>query len=145
MESSVREIHEYPVRPEGYEGPLFHTGDSDREIMDHYLRAPWLGRASERLVAVLGGDCGRVPAQPRGVRVEPTGAGVRVVWDAGSSMGRRQGIRRVQDRWREVRGWWEDDGGRDLVVYRVELTNGAVMDLARDRESGHWLLVGIVD
>ncbi len=110
MESSVREIHEYPGRPEGYEGPLFRTGDSDREIMEHYLRAPWLGRASEGLVAVLGGDCGRVPAQSHGVRVELTGAEVQVVWDAGSSIGRRQGIRRVQERWREVRGWWEDGG-----------------------------------
>ncbi len=145
MESSAREIHEYPGRPEGYEGPLFRTGESDREIMEHYLRAPWLGRASESLVAVLGAGCGRVPAEPRGVRVEPIDAGVRVVWEAGSSMSRRQGIRRVQERWREVRGWWEDDGGRDLVVYRVELTDGAVVDLARDRPAGRWLLVGIAD
>ncbi len=146
MESSVAEIHEYPTSPEGYVEPLFRTRESDLEIMDHYLDAPWLGRASEYAVAALGSGSGHVPAERREVRLERSGSETRMVelrqtWRCAVRSG---AIRRVLERWREVYGWWED-GGADLVVYRVELACGAVVDLAREREAGTWLLVGIVD
>lgn len=148
MESSVAEIHEYPASPEGYVEPLFRTRESDREIMDHYLDAPWLGRASEYAVAALGSGSGHVPAERREIRLERSGAGLRMV----DSLRRTRrcavssgAVIRVLDRWREVRGWWDASGGTDLVVYRVELACGAVVDLARDRRAGRWLLVGIAD
>ena len=54
----------------------------------------------------------------------------------------------VLDRWREVRGWWDEDGV-DRRVYRVLLDGpcgGSVADLARECGlSGGWLLVGVAD
>lgn len=172
MEATVSEIHGYPRRPEGYIEPLFHTVESKREIMDHLLEAPWLERASSHdssrshrsgqpydLPLVIGGiggiggaGAGRALAEPRPVSL------VRRRGDTIVDMGRevrrcavRSGaIRRVLERWREVCAWWEDGGGRDLDVFRVELSCGAVVDLAQDRsvpdgEPGRWLLVGIPD
>ena len=65
--------------------------------------------------------------------------------------GRREGslrkrrIVRVLERWREVRSWWEPDRRVDRLVFRVLLAGGAVVDLALERSSGEWLLVGVVD
>lgn len=74
---------------------------------------------------------------------------------------------RVIERWREVGGWWEQDDNRsvDRLVIRVELSDGAVADLAwagartgartatgdssSDNTKGGagdaWRLVGLVD
>jgi hypothetical protein len=43
----VSEIHRYPLRPEGFEEPLFPTATSRKAVAAHLLRAPWLRRASE--------------------------------------------------------------------------------------------------
>ncbi len=55
----------------------------------------------------------------------------------------------VFDRWREVGGWWDEDGGTDRTVFRVLLDGtrgGAVVDLAREwGVPGGWFLVGVVD
>lgn len=168
MEATVTEIHAYPSRPEGYEEPLFGGSAHDRRIMEHYLRAPWLGFASEYAAGSPAGSnvgSGRSLAEPREVRLTKEKGEVLVrpgpVGDGGGLVVRRRlrrcsvrggAILRVLDRWREVYRWWEDGGGRDLVVYRVELSCGAVVDLARDRSvdrsvdgAGRWLLVGMVD
>lgn len=123
MESTVTEIHEYPLRPGGYEEPLFGAADKDREVMKHFLQVPWLDRASEYAVQTTG-------------------------YFSGS--GRC--------------GWWKEGGGLDFVVYRVELSCGAAVDLAHDRSGDRlgrnedaeetdscepgverWLLVGMMD
>ncbi len=51
---------------------------------------------------------------------------------------------RILDRWREVRDWWDEERYTDRFVFRVLLSGGSVVDLARER-SGEWLLVGVVD
>jgi P2-related tail formation protein len=51
---------------------------------------------------------------------------------------------RVLDRWREISNWWDEERYTDRFIFRVLLTGGAVVDLARER-SGEWLLVGVVD
>ena len=185
MESTVIEIHEYPLRPDGYEEPLFSDADKNREVMEHFLQAPWLDRASEYAVQTTGyfsgsGRSGRALAEPlevglfkeRGrtvMRLGPCGGHGQ---KAGSLVRRRVrrcsvrsgAIRRVVESWREVCGWWEEGGGLDFVVYRVELSYGAVVDLAHDRSGdrlgrnedaeetdscepgvGRWLLVGMMD
>lgn len=58
---------------------------------------------------------------------------------------RKRRVLRVIERWREVRGWWSDEGGADLLLFRVELSGGAVMDLALERSSGEWILTGILN
>ncbi|MDQ3841969.1 MAG: hypothetical protein M3262_05385 [Actinomycetota bacterium] len=49
----------------------------------------------------------------------------------------------VLDRWREIREWWDEDAGVDRTVVRVLLSDGAVVDLAR--EGSVWFLVGVAD
>jgi len=50
---------------------------------------------------------------------------------------------KVLDRWREIRAWWDEDAGVDRTVVRVLLSDGAVVDLAR--EGSGWFLVGVAD
>jgi hypothetical protein len=54
-------------------------------------------------------------------------------------------VARVLERWREVRSWWEPERRVDRLVFRVVLVGGAVVDLALERSSGRWLLVGVAD
>lgn len=187
MEATVTEIHEYPARPAGYSEPLFGGPENSRQIMEHFLEASWLKRASEyaalssKVTNVASGS-GRALSEPWPVRVyRKRGLTVLKIDDSTKqslrqSLGQRRKARRcgvrggvrggaiaikcVIERWREVCEWWANDGGRDLCVYRVELSSGAVVDLARDRsmvdggpdygepgdgEPGRWLLVGIPD
>jgi hypothetical protein len=53
-------------------------------------------------------------------------------------------VERVIERWREVRNWWEPEGGTDRLLFRVLLSGGAVADVALDRGYG-WSLVRILD
>ena len=143
--TSVSEIHAYPLRPEGFEEPLFPTADSRREVAEHLLGAPWLRRACE-LVSRGGGEAARAFEEPVEVRV--LRGGQTYVLRRERGRGRRPGRRVIEvlDRWRVVGGWWE--GGRypDRIVFRVLLSGGAVADLAREKgRSGGWLLVGVVD
>jgi hypothetical protein len=47
LEVSVSDIHGYPLKPEGFEEPLFATAASKRSVMEHLLGSPWLRQASE--------------------------------------------------------------------------------------------------
>jgi hypothetical protein len=140
----VSEIHDYPLRPKGFEEPLFPTAESNRIIAEHLLEAPWLSKASG-LEERTGGAVHTLeePVELRKLsgRVEVVrpheGRRCRSSW-------RRRRIEKVLDRWRRVGGWWDADRRVDRVIYRVLLSGGAVVDLARER-SGDWLLVGVVD
>jgi len=44
-----------------------------------------------------------------------------------------------------VGGWWNKRGGVDRLVCRVLLSGGAVVDLALERLSGDWSLIGVPD
>lgn len=138
--AGVSEIHRYPLRPEGFEEPLFPTAGSRRAVAEHLLGAPWLCRASEVARSGCGGQAAHASQEP--VEVEYRRG--LVVRGAGRRM-RCRGERRVVEtlaRWREVGGWWGEEA-RDRVVARVLLSDGAVVDLAR--EDGAWSLVGTVD
>jgi hypothetical protein len=146
VHASVTEIHRYPLRPPGFEEPLFPTPESRRAVISHLAASSWLSKASE---VPVGGH--REPARlerrgdGRTYLVRLAGQGCRTVRD------RRQAARRVAEvleRWREVRGWWES--GEDRVVYRLLLSDGAVVDLALDRgeaeeRAGSWSLVRVLD
>ncbi len=143
---SVREIHRYPLRPEGFEEPLFPTAESRRAVAEHLLAAPWLSRAS----GTRGRGGQAVHARREPVEIEGSFACGRVRFV--QACGRRWCSRRrrvvevleVLDRWREVGGWWDEEWATDRVVVRVLLCEGAVVDLARER-SGEWFLVGVAD
>lgn len=146
MAVEVSEIHAYPLQPECFEEPLFPTGDTKREIAEHLLEAPWLSRASG-LEGRTGGAA-RTHDEPVELKGSPGRVKiVRVGRDRGRcrSSWKRRRVEKVLDRWRLVHGWWESDCRMvDRVVFRVLLSGGAVVDLARER-SGGWLLVGVVD
>ena len=141
METSVREIHAYPARPEGFEEPLFPTRESRRAVAEHLLGAPWLGRASE----FKRGSGGAARAAREPVRVEGPPGRVGVSWSSGGTRcARRRFVVRELDRWREVSAWWDGERSTDRTVHRVLLSCGSVVDLARERPGG-WFLVGVVD
>ncbi len=58
---------------------------------------------------------------------------------------RKRLVVRVLEHWREVGLWWEPERRVDRLVFRVLLSGGVVVDLALERASGEWLLVGMVD
>jgi hypothetical protein len=138
----VSEIHAYPLRPDGFEEPLFPGAASRRVVGEHLLRAPWLRRASE--LERRNGEAAHAFEEPVELRktcgrlelVRPRG-GRRCSW-------RRRRVVEVLDRWREVGGWWDEDRVTDRLVFRILLSGGAVVDLSRER-SGQWFLVGVVD
>jgi hypothetical protein len=141
VESSVTEIHGYPRRPPGFEAPLYPTRESKREIMAHFLEAPWLSRASELSHGV--GESAHAAREP----VRLVGARGRV--DLVRPVRRRHGpvrrrVVRVLECWREVRAWWDDKTRTDRLIFRVLLAGGAVAELALEC-SGEWFLVGMAD
>jgi len=139
---TVSEIHRYPLRPEGFEEPLFPTAASKRAVAEHLLRAPWLGRASGS--RETSGESAHALDEPVELRrsngrtelVRPEGGG-RLRW-------RRKRILRALGQWREVRCWWDRDGCVDRTVFRVLLSGGVVVELALER-SGGWFLTGVAD
>jgi hypothetical protein len=138
----VSEIHRYPLRPEGFEEPLFPNVASKRAVMDHLSEAPWLRRASE-----LKERSGEAPhSLNESIEVENFGDRVELVRGPVRKRGswRKELVVEVLDRWREVGGWWAEDSRVDRMIFRVLLPCGAVIDIARER-SGGWFLVGVVD
>lgn len=141
MEASVSEIHLYPLRPDGFEEPLFPTGESRRAVGDHLLRAPWLSRASE--MEGRGGQAAHARREP--VELERRGGRVRISWASGRRRCRRKRqVVEVLGRWREVGAWWDPGRATERSLFRVLLCDGAVVDLARE-DGGVWSLVGVAD
>ena len=157
--TSVSEIHAYPLRPPGFEEPLFPTADARRALAEHLLGAPWLARASELEGRVRasgdGGGTARALREP--VEVRRLRGRLEIVRPRGGPRGGRGCARRrrvlavlrLLDCWREVGGWWDEGRAADRTVFRVLLDGprgGAVMDLTRERGVREgWFLVGVMD
>ena len=142
MEANVSEIHDYPLRPEGFEEPLFPTRESKRVVAEHLLGASWLSRASE--TEGKGGQVVHARREVVEIENEFTSGQVCVSWPSGKRRCRkRRRVVEVLDRWREVATWWDEARARDRAVVRVLLSDGAVVDLAR--EGSGWFLVGVAD
>jgi hypothetical protein len=140
--ASVAEIHAYPLRPRGFQEPLFPTTESKRAVVEHLLEAPWLSRASE--LQGRTGEAAHVFEEP--VELRCLRERVELIWPRDGrrcSRGKRRVVE-VLDRWRDVGWWWDEDRHKDRLVFRVLLSGGTVVDLARER-SGGWFLVGVVD
>ena len=136
MLATVSEIHRYPVRPPGFEEPLFATAESRRTIAEHLAsaralpgvgtaRREWPGRSSLREPAHV-----LRRADGRAYLVRRCGKECR----KGSLRKRR--VVRVLERWREVGSWWDAELSVDRLVFRVLLAGGAVVDLALERPRG---------
>jgi hypothetical protein len=143
MEASVSEIHRYPLRPDGFEEPLFPTRESKRRVLDHLLQSSWLSLASEMEHSFAGGQAARLLREP--VEVENRHGCVGISWASGRRRCRRKRrIVEVLGRWREVGAWWDETRATDRNLVRVLLSDGAVVDLAREN-GGAWSLVGMAD
>jgi hypothetical protein len=141
MEASVSEIHSYPLRPEGFEESLFPTRESRLAVLDHLLGAPWLSRASE--MEERGGQAAHARWEP--VELENRHGRLRIVWASGRRRCRkRRHVVEVLGRWREVRAWWDETRAKDRSLARLLLSDGSVVDLAREN-GGEWFLVGVTD
>lgn len=149
MEATVSEIHRHPMRPTGFEEPLFLGRDDKRKILEHLRESScWLGKASDVSATGRSEESCHVFRRPDG--------SAHLVRAGSSCPGRRRGtrksrVRRVIGRWREVSGWWEPEGGTDRLCFRVliagrDRADGAVVDLALDRNgSGGWTLTRVWD
>jgi hypothetical protein len=143
MQASVSEIHRYPLRPDGFEEPLFPTGESRRRVLDHLLQSSWLSRASEMGHSFAGGQAAHTLREP--VEVENCHGRIRISWFSGRRRCRKKRqIVEVLGRWREVGAWWDEERATDRNLFRVLLSDGAVVDLAREN-GGEWSLVGVAD
>ncbi len=143
MEASVSEIHRYPLRPEGFEEPLFPTRESRRRVLDHLLLAPWLSLASEMEGGRASGQVAHILREP--VELENRHGRVRIVWSSGRRRCRKRcHVVEVLGRWREVRAWWDETRAKDRSLVRVLLSDDSVVDLAREND-GEWFLVGVTD
>jgi hypothetical protein len=141
MEASVSEIHRYPLRPEGFEEPLFPTRESRLAVLDHLLRSPWLSRASE--MEGKGGQAAHARWEP--VELENRHGCLRVTRASERRRCRKQRhVVEVLGRWREVRAWWDEERAKDRNLARVLLSDGGVVDLAQE-DDGKWFLVGVTD
>ena len=138
----VSDIHRYPTRPEGFQEPLFATEVSKRAVMEHLLKTPWLSRASE--LEGCAGQAAHALEEP--VELRNSGGRVELVrlQSRRRCSWRKRCVIKVLDRWREVGRWWDEDRYVDRMVFRVLLSGGAVIDLARER-CREWFLVGMVD
>lgn len=142
MEASVSEIHQYPSQPEDYCEPLFATPGSRDEIAEHLLCAPWLSRASE--ASEKSGSTAHCIEEP--VRLQRYAGGDVEIVRTGTrrcSWRRRRVVEELA-RWRDVRSWWSDDDQVDRLLFRLVVTGGAIVDLARN-STGEWVLTGVVD
>jgi hypothetical protein len=144
LATTVSEIHRYPSRPPGFEEPLFPTRESKKAVAEHLARAPWLSRGSE-----LGQGSGQaVHSREEPAHVLRRADGRAYLVRSCGKRRRRTGKRRVVrvlERWREAGYWWAPERHVDRIVFRVLLAGGAVVDVALERVSGEWLLVGVVD
>ena len=147
MEASVSEIHRQPLRPPGFEEPLFLGPGDKKEIAEHLRQsAAWLRRAGEVREGELEGtgEVCHVLARPDGSAHLVRGFAGRPGCRHRRRRARRSRVERVVERWREMRGWWEPGQGADRLCFRVQLSDGVVVDLALDR-AGSWALLRVLD
>jgi hypothetical protein len=117
---------------------LFDDGRGRLPIVLELLRSPWIRRASE--LAAHDASAARRFEKPidvawNGSRRAP---GVFVL------QGRRYKVDALLQRWSVEQRWWREKERESRRCFRV-LARGGVYDLAYDRLTDRWLLVGIVD
>jgi hypothetical protein len=141
VQTSVSEIHRHPLRPPGFQEPLFPGREHKKEIAEHLARSAWLEKGS----AAGDGSGAAAKRRLRRAHVLARGdGGVYLVARCGHRIIKRR-IARVAERWREVGSWWEPGRAVDRFVFRLLLASGAVVDVAFYASSSEWRLVGVVD
>lgn len=143
LATTVSEIHRHPLRPPGFEEPLFPTSESRRAVAEHLANAPWLSRASK--LHRGSGQAARSLEEPAHVLQRADGSAYLVRRCPNGRRMSKARVVRVLERWREVGPWWDTERRVDRLVFRVLLAGGAVIDLALERASEEWLVAGVID
>ncbi|HET6351171.1 MAG TPA: hypothetical protein VFG89_03445 [Coriobacteriia bacterium] len=132
-------IKHYEMTPAGQPIELFEEKHGHLPVIVELLNSPWIVRASE-LVRRDGSSATR--------RAEQL---VSVSWDAERQYPKaftrehvRYRIDAVVQVWATDRAWWDPRRRVSRRYWRV-LARGGVWDLAYDRSTGEWMLVGIQD
>lgn len=132
-------IKQYDAHPEGQPTSLFDSVRGRLPVVLELLKSPWISRASDLLAA---------EDAPAGKRAATE---VAVAWDgerrsplAFTHGGRRYPVDALVQMWAVERYWWDRERRVSRRCFRV-LARGGVYDLAFDRLTRRWLLVGIVD
>ena len=132
-------IKHYDATPAGQPLELFASKRAQLPVITELLASPWIMRASE-LVRKDGASA------PKRIDEE-----LDVVWDAELARPARfvrgettYRVDEVLQAWAVERAWWDPRRRVSRRFYRV-LARGGVYDLAFDRSSGEWRLVGIQD
>ena len=132
-------IKRYNATSPGQPLEFFETKRGRLPVIVELLASPWIVRASD-LVRADGSCAAKHAEQP-----------VEVVWDPEqqhpSSFTRGRRVYRIDaivQVWATERAWWDPRKRVSRRFWRV-LARGGVYDLAYDRESGSWLLIGIQD
>lgn len=134
-----RAIKAFEPRKTGYSLDLFTATDTRAPVIMELLKSPWIVRASE-LVQPTSGLAGK----RREREIEVAWDGLRAAPRSFVVSGRRHAVDAVVQSWTVERAWWDPRRRLSRRCYRV-LTRGGLYDLAYDRISDRWLLVGIVD
>lgn len=132
-------IKHYDATPEGQPLELLETKHARLPVIVELLRSPWIVRAS---------DLARRDGTNATKHTEDL---VQVGWDNQRQCPeyfirerRRYRIDAVIQMWATDRAWWDPRKRISRRYWRV-LARGGVYDLAYDRETAAWLLVGIQD
>ena len=132
-------IKHYDMTPAGQPIELFEERHGRLPVIVELLKSPWIVRASE-LASRDGASATRRIEQP-----------VAVSWDAERQYPKaftreqvRYRIDAVVQVWATDRSWWDPRRRVSRRYWRV-LARGGVYDLAYDRSTGDWTLVGIQD
>lgn len=133
-------IKQYRSLPDGLPLDLFDSAEGRHPVVLDLLATPWLVRASE-LRRPSDGALGR--------RIGET---VAVSWDASSRTpaafawrGRLYDVASVVQTWAVEHSWWDAGVRVSQRCWRVVAESGGTYDLAFDRVTGAWLLLGIQD
>ena len=139
------DIKKYDLHPEGQPIDLFARGTRS-PVVAELLSAPWLRRASELPGAREGSPEAGAGSGKRALRE------VTVDWDPGRGRpsafhvpGKgRYDVEALIGYWVEDRFWWDPETHVSRRCFRL-LARGGVWDVAYDRLTQSWSLVGIGD
>jgi hypothetical protein len=137
--SRNRAIKVFDPRITGQSLDLFTVADTRLPVIVELLKSPWIVRASEMAAAASS-----VAGKRRECAIEVIWDGLRAAPRSFTLDGRRYPIDAVVQSWAVERSWWDPRRRLSPRCFRV-LARGGLYDLAYDRASERWLLVGIVD
>lgn len=128
-----------PGKDTGQPLDLFSGRDARRPVIVELLRSPWIVRGSQ----VASGSSGH-GGKRRDQEVEVVWDGARRAPSSFRIKEKRYSVDALVQTWAIERAWWDPRARLSRRCFRV-LARGGLYDLAYDRLTGRWLLVGVVD